>query len=77
VGHRYRILADGINYPDGEGGEKRAEHDEIVEDLPKKSVPWLLEQGHIEEAKADKSDPRETATGTVAEDASDGEVEAT
>lgn len=42
----YRCL-NGISYPKG----KRAEKGDIVDDLPKESVKWLLEQGEIEEVK--------------------------
>lgn len=44
---RYLVL-NGLNYPDGMGGEKRAEIGDYVDDLPESSIPWLLEQGHIE-----------------------------
>ncbi len=43
----YRVL-NGLDYPDGTGGEKRAEIGDVVTDLPASSIPWLLEQGHIE-----------------------------
>ncbi len=39
----YRVLV-GINYPPA----RRAEPDDIVDDLPVGSIPWLTEQGHIE-----------------------------
>lgn len=45
---RYR-LRTGVNYPDGKGGEKRAEIGDVVDDLPAESVAWLLSDGHIEE----------------------------
>jgi hypothetical protein len=48
---KYRVLT-GINYPTARGS-RRAEPDDIVTDLPPKSVPWLLEQGHIEKVEAD------------------------
>jgi hypothetical protein len=35
----------GINYPP----EKRAEPGDIVDDLPEKSLPWLLEEGIVTE----------------------------
>lgn len=44
---KYRVLI-GLNYPTLKG-EKRAEPGDVVEDLPKKSIAWLLRQGHIEE----------------------------
>jgi len=39
----YRVLI-GLNYPP----DRRAEPGDVVDDLPKKSISWLLEQGHIE-----------------------------
>lgn len=42
---KYRVLI-GIDYPPN----RRAEVGEIVEDLPAKSIPWLLKDGHIEAA---------------------------
>jgi hypothetical protein len=45
---QYRTLS-GINYPP----DNRAEPGDVVSDLPIKSIPWLLEQGHI--VKADES----------------------
>lgn len=44
---RYRVLAEGLNYPAGDG-ERRAEHGDLVDDIPDKSLPWLLKQGLIE-----------------------------
>ncbi|HEX6969859.1 MAG TPA: hypothetical protein VF174_13765 [Micromonosporaceae bacterium] len=46
---RYRVLT-GMNY-EVKGVEKRAEPGDTVTDLPAKSIPWLLEQGHIEQVK--------------------------
>lgn len=43
----YRVLT-GMNYPP----DQRAEVGDIVDDLPPKSVKWLLASGHIEEANA-------------------------
>ncbi len=45
----YRVLV-GLNYP-AKGGEKRAEPEDVVTDLPAKSVDWLLEGGYIEPVK--------------------------
>lgn len=45
---QYRVLT-GLDYPRG----KRAEPGEIKDDLPTSSIPWLLEQGHIEEVSVD------------------------
>ena len=43
---KYKILV-GLNYPP----DKRAEPGDIVDDIPKRSIPWLLEQGYIELAE--------------------------
>lgn len=50
----YRVL-NGLSYPP----DKRAEVGDIVDDLPSKSVKWLLAKGHIEEVKG--SAPRPAA----------------
>lgn len=47
---KYRLNA-GLDY-----GDRRAEAGDVVDDLPSKSVKWLLEQGLIEPADA-KSAP--------------------
>lgn len=39
----YRVLT-GLSYPP----DRRAEAGEIVDDIPSKSVKWLLAEGHIE-----------------------------
>ncbi len=46
MGDRYRVLADGLNYPPN----RRAEKGDIVDDLPIGSLPDLLSQGSIERA---------------------------
>jgi hypothetical protein len=38
----YRVLT-GLNY-----GDKRADAGDLVDDLPEKSVKWLLADGHIQ-----------------------------
>jgi len=48
----FRVLCDGINYPDGKGGEKRVERGGIASGIPAESVVWLLEQGAIESLEA-------------------------
>ena len=40
---QYRVKT-GLHY----GTDKRAEAGAVVSDLPKESIAWLLEQGHIE-----------------------------
>lgn len=42
----YRVLT-GLSYPP----DRRAEVGDIVDDLPSKSIKWLLAKGHIEDAK--------------------------
>lgn len=48
----YRALV-GLSYPDPakKGKTKRVKEGEVVDDLPSRSVSWLLEQGAIEEVK--------------------------
>lgn len=48
----YRVLT-GLSYPP----DKRAEIGDVVDDLPPKSVKWLLEQGHIVDDKAPAPEP--------------------
>lgn len=43
---RYRVVR-GLDYP-VKGRVKRADPGDIVTDIPEKSLPWLLKQGHIE-----------------------------
>lgn len=50
----YRVL-NGLSYPP----DRRAEVGDIVDDLPSKSIKWLLNKGHIEEVKG--SSPRPAA----------------
>ncbi|MGI5288030.1 hypothetical protein ACQEVF_32460 [Nonomuraea polychroma] len=49
---RYRALA-GLDYPGKGGKPRRTEPGDVVDDLPAKSVRWLVEQGHIEEVSGD------------------------
>lgn len=52
----YKVLV-GLSYPP----DRRAEAGDIVDDLPSKSVKWLLEKGHIENvsgAAAQKPAPK-------------------
>jgi len=46
----YKVLT-GLSYPP----DKRAEVGSIVDDIPAKSVKWLLEKGHIESVGATSS----------------------
>lgn len=43
------LVKSGISWYDG----GRAEPGEIVDNIPRKSIGWLLEQGHIEEVDPD------------------------
>lgn len=47
-------LQAGENIPFEERGLKWVEEGEVVDDIPEVSVPWLLEQGLIEEAPRGK-----------------------
>lgn len=47
---QYKVLT-GMNYPVN-GVDKRVEVGEIVDDIPVTSIPWLLQDGHIEEVAA-------------------------
>lgn len=40
---RYRVL-QGIDY-----GDKRAEAGDVVDDIPQRSIKWLVDQGIIEQ----------------------------
>lgn len=46
---KYRVLI-GINYPDGDGGEIRAEPGDLVSDIPERSIHGLVKTGAIEDA---------------------------
>lgn len=48
---QYRALV-GLDYPP----HKRAEAGDVVDDLPGKSLRWLLEQGHIEAVSPDSEE---------------------
>ncbi len=58
---QYRVIV-GIDYPTGKG-QKRAEPGDIVDDLPKKAIEWMLPAGIVEktteESTAQESDPAE------------------
>lgn len=57
---KYRILNALISYPPN----KNAYAGDIVDDLPTKSVKWLLEDGHIELAEETKSTKKPVAVET-------------
>jgi hypothetical protein len=52
VAKQYRALA-GLDYPGKGGKPKRAEPGDVVDDLPRESVAWLIEQGAVEEVTSD------------------------
>ena len=56
----YRVLT-GLSYPP----DRRAEAGEIVNDLPSKSVKWLLNKGHIEEVAGSAATPKPTPAPIV------------
>lgn len=43
------LVKNGLSYS-AKGEPRRAEIGDVVDDLPKVSIGWLLAQGHIEEA---------------------------
>jgi len=53
---RYRVR-DGLNRPDGKGGERRYEPGDLVDDLSDAEITWLSDGGHIEPAPS-KSPPK-------------------
>ena len=48
----YKVLT-GLSYPP----DRRAEAGDIVDDLPSKSIKWLLNNGHIEEITGSSPKP--------------------
>lgn len=48
---KHRVLI-GINYPDGAGGEKRAEPGDVIDDLPDKAIKALEADGVITKPSA-------------------------
>ena len=49
----YRVLA-GISYPPN----KRAEIGDVVDDLPSRSIKWLVDAGCIEKVDSPKANPK-------------------
>ncbi len=47
----YTVLT-GLDYHDARGKAHRAEPGAVVDNLPKRSIPWLKDQGHIQEQPA-------------------------
>lgn len=45
--NKYKIVSPYVSYPGPNGAEVTAHSGDEVTDLPAKSLPWLLEQGHI------------------------------
>lgn len=60
----YKVL-QGIDYPPN----KRAEAGQIVSDLPKDSIPWLLESGAIERTGVTRQSITESQPVTSEDDA--------
>lgn len=62
------LVKNGLDY-DVDGEPRRAEPDDVVDDLPPKSVSWLLDRGHIEEyaepEPAKTAAPKKTAAKTA------------
>jgi hypothetical protein len=54
----YRALV-GLDYPPG----KRAEPGDVVDDLPEKSVKWLIRDGKIEEVGSAPDKPKKPSGG--------------
>lgn len=52
---RYRVNV-GLDY-EAKGKPRRAEPGDVVDDIPAASLPWLTEQGYVEEA-SDGESPR-------------------
>ena len=55
----YRVLT-GMDYPP----DRRAEIGDIVDDIPKASIKWLIADGHIEEVDAKGKPVQPTADAT-------------
>jgi chromosome segregation and condensation protein ScpB len=68
----YRVLA-GISYPPN----KRAEIGDVVDDLPSRSIKWLLEAGVVEQVDTPKPKGRkfEPVTDELTDDDFDEEGE--
>lgn len=60
----YKVL-QGIDYPPN----KRAEAGQVVSDLPKDSIPWLLESGVIERTGVTRQSITESQPVTSEDDA--------
>lgn len=45
---RYRVNV-GLNYPDGQGGERRAEEGAVIDDMPDQYIQSCIEQGYLTE----------------------------
>jgi hypothetical protein len=58
----YKVLT-GLSYPPN----KRAEVGSVVDDIPTKSIKWLLEKGHIELVGAASSDRSEKSSSDKAD----------
>jgi hypothetical protein len=54
---KYRAL-HGLDFMTPSGKPKRIEPGTITDDIPRESVRWLVEQGHIEEVEDDPAEAR-------------------
>ena len=46
------VARTGMDYTDKMGNPKRVEPGERCDDIPARSLPWLLSQGHVEKKGA-------------------------
>lgn len=58
---KYRVLT-GLNYMVGDE-DKRAEVDDVIDDLPVESVEWLTDGGYIEPVRKSKTGKAESGEG--------------
>jgi hypothetical protein len=62
---KHRVIV-GMHYvPEGAEKEVRAEPGDIVEDIPDRSVKWMLRQGFIEEARERAPSKKAQATKEI------------
>jgi hypothetical protein len=54
---KYRVL-HGLDFMAPNGKPKRHEAGTVTDDIPRESVRWLLDQGHIEEVEDDPAEAR-------------------
>jgi hypothetical protein len=54
---KYRVL-HGLDFMAANGKAKRQEAGTVTDDIPRESIRWLLDQGHIEEVEDDPQEAR-------------------